>query len=468
MNGVATTVSKGTDKREQAVALTVSTLASFIVPFMTSSSTVSLPAIARQFSISGVALSWIVTSFILASAMFLVPFSRAADIYGRKRIFLTGLLLFSPASLLCGLSVTIEMLIVLRFVQGIAAAMMFGTGVSILISVYPPERRGKALGINAAAVYCGLLAGPALGGVMTHYLGWQSIFIFSSLLSLFLAAYTGLALRGEWTQGSRERFDVAGSIVYCIALVCLMYGCSVLPSKQGVLFAVIGMSALAAFWRMELDAVSPVFNTRLFMDNRVFAFSNLTALVNYSATFATSFLISLYLQYVKGCDVAHAGFVMLVQPLVQALLSPACGRLSDRIEPRTLSSIGMAVCCAGLVSLVFCTAQTPVGSIIVRLAVLGTGFALFGSPNTNAVMSSVEKRYYGIASGTLGTMRLSGQMVSMAIITVVLVMHIGKAKISPENFPLFLRSMRISFVIFSALCFAGVFTSLARGRIRAG
>jgi EmrB/QacA subfamily drug resistance transporter len=454
------------DEKEKRIVLIVASLGSFFVPFMTSAVTVALPAIARHFALTGVMLSWIATSFILASAMFLVPFSRAADIYGRKKVFLFGLFVFTLATLLCGLSFSMQMLIAFRFLQGVAAAGIFGTSMSIVTSVFPPGERGRALGIVAASVYFGLFLGPSLGGVLTACAGWQSIFFVSAVLSGALVVLAKKNLKGEWSQGSFEKFDLTGSIIYSLSLICLMYGCTVLPKNQGILFSLLGIAGLAVFWLFEMRVKSPVFNTTLFSSNRVFAFSNISALFNYSATFATTLLVSLFLQYNKGFSPVHAGIILLAAPLVQAAISPFAGKLSDRFEPRVISSVGMAMCCAGLVWLAFLDSDSGIGSIIARLVLLGAGFALFGSPNSNAVMSSVQKKDYGVASGTLGTMRLFGQMMSMAILTIVLVMYIGQSKITPEYYPCFLQSIKLSFSIFSGLCFIGIFLSLARGKIR--
>jgi EmrB/QacA subfamily drug resistance transporter len=454
------------DPSIKTTVLTVSSAASFFVPFMTSATMVALPSIARQFSISGVMLSWIATSFILASAMFLVPFSRAADIYGRKRVFLVGMSAFALATLFCGLSISIEMLIVSRFLQGVAAAMIFGTSMSLVTSVFPLKERGKALGIVAASVYVGLFLGPSLGGMLTAWFGWQSIFYASAVLCCAIAVFARYQLKGEWAPGTGEKFDIVGSVIYSLSLVCLMYGCSVLPKALGTMCVFLGIAGLTVFWMFEMRVQSPVFNTRLFAGNQVFAFSNITALVNYSATFATTFLVSLYLQYIKGFSPAHAGMILIASPMVQAAISPIAGRLSDRFEPRTIASIGMTLCFIGLVLFVSLSNESSVVSIFGRLVFLGIGFALFGSPNTNAVMSSVDKKEYGIASGILGTMRLFGQMVSMVIITVILVLHIGQAQITPRFYPQFLTCMKLSFALFSVLCFAGIFTSLSRGRVR--
>jgi MFS family permease len=204
----------------------------------------------------------------------------------------------------------------------------------------------------------------------------------------------------------------------------------------------------------------------LFLHNITFAFSNLAALINYSATFAVTFLLSLYLQYIQGLTPQHAGMILISQPLVMAIFSPLAGRLSDKIEPRVVASIGMGFTAAGLFLFTFIGNDTPLGFITTGLVLLGFGFALFSSPNTNAVMSAIEKRSYGVGSATLGTMRLTGQMLSMGIAMLIFAIQIGSARITPENYPVFITSVRTAFLIFAGLCFAGIFASLARGKVR--
>jgi MFS family permease len=192
----------------------------------------------------------------------------------------------------------------------------------------------------------------------------------------------------------------------------------------------------------------------------------LAALINYSATFAVNFLLSLYLQYIKGFSPLHSGLILVVQPVIQAFFSPFAGRLSDRIEPRIVASTGMGLTALGLGLLIFLNNRASILFIVAVLITLGLGFALFSSPNTNAVMSSVENRFYGIASGTLATMRLTGQMLSMGIVMLVFALHIGDAPITPEEYPSFMVSMHSSLIILCLLCFGGIFASLARGKIR--
>ncbi len=447
-------------------ALLAATLASFLTPFMDSATNVALPVISQQFAMDAVSLSWIRTAYLLAAAMFLVPFGKLADIHGRKRVFTYGTAIFTFAALLIGLSTSGPMLIVLRVVQGLGSAMIYGTGVAILTSVFAPQERGRVLGINVAAVYLGLSLGPSIGGVLTEQLGWRSIFFVTTVLGLIAIAFVVLRLKGEWAEARGEGFDLAGSAIYALSLVALMYGFTRLPELLGAGLIAAGLAGIGAFVAWETRTEYPVLNIQLLTSNRPFAFSNLAALINYGATSAVAFLLSLYLQYIKGLPPQQAGLVLVAQPIVQAVFSPLAGRLSDRIEPRIVASVGMGFTAAGLFLMILVGPATPIWAIVVRLVLLGFGFALFSSPNMNAIMGSVEKRFYGVASGMLGTMRLTGQMLSQGIATLLFALYIGQVEISPAVYPLFLNSVRTAFIIFAGLCVAGIFASLARGKIR--
>jgi EmrB/QacA subfamily drug resistance transporter len=451
------------DRSLRRAALAASMVSSFLTPFMASSMNVAMPLIGREFGLSAVRLSWVLTAYTLTAAMFLVPFGRLADITGRKRIFATGLAVDITGATLGALAPSAFWLILARAVQGIGGAMIFGTGVAILTSVHPPGARGRALGLNTAAVYTGLSLGPVIGGLVVHAAGWRTVFLATipiAATGLFLAT---TRLRGEWAEARGESFDAPGAVLFGAGLVALMYGLSRLPAAAGLILAGAGVAALAAFAVYEGRAPSPVLDLRLFRRNRIFAFSNLAALLNYSATAAVAFLMSLYLQHVKGLPPQKAGLVLVAQPIIMAVTSPFAGRLSDRTEPRLIASLGMALSAAGLLLFAALRPETSTVYIIASLACLGLGFGLFSSPNTNAVMSSVESRQLGLASAALGTMRLTGQMLSAGLTMMIFALIMGQAAIEPPVYPLFLRSVRTAFVFYAALCFAGVFASLARG-----
>jgi len=450
----------------KGVVLLVTTMASFVFPFMGSAVNIALPRLGKELSLDAVTLGWITTAYLLSSAILLVPFGRIADIYGRKKIFTCGIVIFTLASLLSGMANSATMLISCRVLQGIGGAMIAGTAVALLTTVFPANERGKVLGITIAAAYIGLSLGPVLGGLLTQHLGWRSIFFLNVPLGLVVIGFTLLKVRGEWTGAKGERFDFAGSVIYSLGLVALVYGFTLLPAMSGVGLIVGGVIGLLAFTRWEMRTRSPVLDLSLFRNNRAFTFSNLAALINYSATFAVTFLISLYLQYVKGFNPESAGLILVAMPAMQAIFSPLAGRLSDRIEPRLIASVGMALTTIGLIVFIFLNEETPLGLIIGNLILIGFGFALFSSPNTNAVMSSAPNTAYGVASATLATMRQVGMVLSMGVAMLMFALYIGRVQITPEYYPLFQQSMKTSFIIFAVLCFGGIFASLARGKVR--
>jgi len=446
-------------------ALYVSSLASFITPFLGSSLNIALPSIGHEFDLTAVALTWIPAAYLLSNVIFMVPFGRLADIRGRKRIFRIGIWIDVTACILATMTPSGTFFIVLRAIQELGGAMIFSTSIAILTSVYPPEQRGRVLGINVAAVYSGLSLGPVIGGFLTHNFGWRSIFLANILIGVVILYLVSMKLKGEWAEAKGERYDWSGNFFYSIAFILFMSGFSTAGSLWSYVLLGSGVAMMGVFILRELRIDYPILDLRLFR-SIPFAFSNLAALINYSATFAVTFLLSLYLQDIKSLDAEKSGFILLAQPVIMAVLSPAAGKLSDRIEPRIVASIGMGFTAIGLLVFCFLDPSTSIGLILAGLVVLGLGFALFSSPNTNAIMSSVEKKFFGTASGLVGTMRLTGQLLSMGIATLTFSHFLGGRLIEPDTYPLFLQAVRVAFVISTVLCVFGVFASMARGKIR--
>lgn len=454
------------DESEKRSALLLAMLSSFLTPFMASSINVALPSISDELSMNAVPLSWVATSYLLAAAIFLVPFGRLADLHGRKKVFLYGMWVFSAGSVLCALAPSAPLLIGFRFAQGFGSAMMFGTSVAILTSVYPPNERGKVLGLSVAIVYVGLSSGPFIGGILTEFMGWRSLFVVLLPLCGAILWIGYRRLKGEWAGSRGESFDVTGSAIYALSLTAVILGFSFLPDLYGAFLSIAGVVGIVGFAYWEVRQVHPVLDMKLFRDNRAFAFSNLAALINYSATFAVTFLMSLFLFYVKEFSLDKVGIILVSQPVVMAAFSPLAGRLSDAVEPRIISSIGMAISTVGLVFLSIMNEETNVWLIVGSLAFLGFGFGLFSSPNTNAIMSSVDRKHYGVASASVGTMRLVGQVLSLGIATLFIALYVGNADLTHQLTPEFLKSYQLAFSTFAVLCFLGVFASLARGKVR--
>jgi MFS family permease len=339
---------------------------------------------------------------------------------------------------------------------------MHVTSLAIVTSVYPPEKRGVALGLNIGAVYAGLSMGPFIGGLLTNIGGWKSVFISVIPLGLFAILLSIFNLRKIHIDRSKGKFDIKGSLIYAIVIFCIVFGGGKILTTEGLLIFIFGIITGVLFFIYESKIEAPIFNIRLFKSSRMFAFSNLAALIHYSATFSIGFMLSLYLQFVKGLSPRDAGLILIAQPIVMAVTAPLTGRLSDRIRPGILASSGMLITLAGLFALTFIGDETSMTVIIGILLFIGLGFGLFSSPNTNAIMGSVDKKNYGVATGLTATMRVLGQTLSMMIATIFISLFLGKLQLSHENSDLFLKCMKICFSIFTALCIPGIWFSLQR------
>ncbi|MCD7972932.1 MAG: MFS transporter [Candidatus Azobacteroides sp.] len=434
---------------------------------MSSSLNLALPHLARAFYLDAVMLSWTVSIYLLASAIFAIPFAKLADIWGRKKVFLTGVTGLMVFSLGCSF-VTSELLFLLcRFLQGVSSAMIFGTNMAILIDVFPQKERGKVLGINTSVVYFSAASGPFLGGLLTNYLGWESIFYINAIVGfIIIAGILKFMHKLEWTAGESKKFDLIGAVIYGLGLSILIYGFSELGTnwKTGFVLVVAGLLLITIFAWYENHCQYPVFDVRMFLANRVFCYSSFAALINYAATFGISFMLSLYLQYIKGYDAKTAGAILIIQPVTQGILSVFTGRLSDKVNPGKLATTGMIVIVLALLLMLLLHERTPLFFLLPVLIILGSGFALFSSPNVNVIMSSVEKQYLGMASATTSTMRLAGQSFSMGIVMMIIALIVGKVQISHEVHTQLMESIHLTFIIFAFLCIIGIFFSMIRNK----
>lgn len=448
--------------RRRAILFVVC-MAHFLMPFMVSSVGVALPAIGRDFEATALQLGLVETAYILAAAIFLLTMGRFGDIYGRRRVFQGGLLVFGCMGGLISQSWSMESLIVLRFLQGMGGAMVMATSMAILVSAFPAAERGKALGITVASVYAGISCGPFLGGLLVELLGWRSLFYLVLPLSLLTWLVTRFTIHEEWAEAAGEPFDWRGATVYAVAIMLLVV--SVTNLNQGLWawgLLILANLCLLLFLRLQSRSSYPLLNIDLLRYNRVFALSNLAALFNYAATFGVTFFLSLYLQYVRGLSPSQAGLILIVQPLVQAVFSPFCGRLSDRVPASLVATSGMALCAFGLAVASTLQPESAIAVVYLLLVLLGLGFALFSSPNASLIMGSVEPRYLGVAAGMNGSMRTLGMMVSMMIITLIFSWLMHGQPVTLQTQPQFMASMRLALLIFSGLCVIGIGCSLGR------
>ncbi|MDR0843481.1 MAG: MFS transporter [Acidobacteriota bacterium] len=459
-------------QKAQRATLLVSIVTNFVNPFAGTALTVAVPIIGSEFHSSATTLSWIVSAYMFCTVSLSVPFGRIADIRGRRRVLVTGILLFAVMTYLATLAQSMAVFIAFRVLMGIGSAMIFATNIPILIDVYPARMRGKVLGISVAAVYIGLACGPVIGGIVTHAFGWRTVLVLISVIALcaFLVAFVWLPKEaGRATgaatssSGARKKMGPASIALYIASMLLFMYGFTTFA--QNVISYFILTAGIAVFFfylRHESSADTPIVEVRVFRNNLNFLLSNLAALFNYAATFAVGYLLSLYLQLVKGWSPDQTGFILICQPLVQTIVSPFAGRLSDRKSPYMLASFGMGCCAVALLSFILVGSDTPLWHIVVGLAVVGFGFGVFSSPNVNAIMSSVEPRDFGVASSIQSTARSLEQVIGMALITISTNFIIGDMPIDETPKELIVRTMHVSFIVFALLCVVGIFISLNR------
>ena len=341
--------------------------------------------------------------------------------------------------------------------------MLYATQVAIISSVFPPEKRGYAIGLTVSAIYFGLTAGPLIGGYVVDLYGWRASFLVHLPLALAALIIGVLYVKDEWLSEERGSFDIFGAILYMISIFIICLGVSFLPSSLSFILILFALSGLTFFFFFENKHKHPIFDTSLFFTNRVFTFSCLASVIIYTATFANVVQVNLFLQYLKGLSATTAGLIMMCQPMTMAIFSPIAGRLSDKFEPRYLSTVGMAITCFGLVMLSNLRIDSELNYLILSLVITGFGFSLFSPPNVNAIMGSVEKKFYGSATGAMATMRIIGQMSSMVLVTLIFALIIGNVDINHENYGALESAIRIIFAISAILCIPGLYLSMARG-----
>lgn len=466
-------------------------MTSFLTTFSGSALNLSITDISTDFNVGAVSVGWIMTGYILSTAVFAVPFGRFADLYSKRKVLHTGQVIFTATLFLCTISWNIGSLILFRVVMGIGAAMIFSTNLAILVSVYPPMKRGQVLGISVSSTYFGLSLGPVLGGILNYNVGWRSIFAVTAILAtltliLSLIYLKDVEKRAEiilekfgdkkpqtnltvdnTAHSGKEIFlgsmDIPGCIIYVVMLALIMYGLTSLMSNIiSKIFLPIGIILLIIFVKYENSIKNPVLKISLFSKNVTFAFSNIAALLNYGASYAVSYLLSIYLQTVVGLNSQIAGIILITSPVFQTILSPLAGKLSDRISPYILASCGMALSTAGIISFIFLKEDTALAVIIAALVVIGIGFALFSSPNTNSIMSSVGPEDLSIATSVNSTSRTIGQTLGMAVVSIVTAVTVGNVTLTSAPTQAILEAITTSFIVFTILGLAAVYFSAKR------
>ena len=438
----------------------------FLGSMTLSSVIVAIPAIAADLSADAIYVSWIPTAFLFSSVIILLPAGKLADIYGRKHLYLLGTLIFAIASALGAFAPTVEWLLVARFLQGIGSALIAATGLAIVMSLFGSKNRGLALGLTSTSIYVGLACGPLIGGLLTEYFGWRSVFSFPVpliLASMFLAF---INIRSNWKNEDADPVDWLGSLLFATGITSILLGVSTLPQAVSWVLIACGFVGLGVFFYQQTRTKTPLINFRRLVKNHVFFHSMMAGFFTYASNYPMVFLLSLYLQYIQGLSPSMSGQFIVLQVLTMAIIAPFSGRLSDRYEPRILATTGCLIMACGFGILQQLDMVTPLYIVAGASITLGIGFGLFTTPNNNAAMGAVDENRLSMGSALLNLSRLLGNTLGTAVVLVTMAILIGNNQISPERYPALMTVIRWT-LAWSFLCtLVGARYSHVRGNVR--
>ncbi len=450
-------------RAEKRYVLAAACLAIFINPMVGGMLNLALNAIGEDLGCSTYQLGWLSSIYFISSVMMLMPAAKLSDIYGKKRIFVIGIVIALVGLVLSTTSKDIYFLYVNRAITGIGTAMISCNSVSMISDVYKRHERGVALSINTASVYLGASIGPTLGGVVTDLVSWRAIFlVIIPMLALSLVCVSRFKYNIKSTPDTR--FDGMGAAVYMAGVLTSMLGVLSLPELYGYAMIGAGVAVMAGFVIMELRKENPVMDVRLFK-NTPFSRSLIALFLNYAASFSISFFLSLYFQNIGAMTATQAGMVLMVQPVFQVIVTLSIGRFIDSLDYRILPTLGMGILCAALVLMLFLGDELNLPYAILCLFLAGVGFGVFSSPNTTATMSYVRPSEYNEASGLISTLRQTGMMISMGLATLLIAIYMGStSQLTPENYPAFVDAMHVAWMICIGFSIVGMIFSWFRGK----
>ncbi len=461
-------------KRKQTLMLLSVALGTFMSALDASVVNIAAPVIRSHFDVPLSTVEWVITAYLLVVSSVLLFFGRLSDLYGQKKVYITGFAVFTVGSALCGLSGSVGMLIALRVVQALGAAMMFSTNSAIITANVAPERRGRAFSVNSVAVAVALATGPVLGGALTGALGWQSIFYINIPVGII-----GIFMAFKFIPADQKKsavpMDIPGSAMIFAALFLLLLPLNQLGAGMAPwLFALLlgaGVALGVAFIVYQRRALYPILSLSLFK-SRVFSASLAAAVLNYTAMYIMVFLTPFYLQTVRLFTPAEAGLLYMPLPLATLAIAPLAGLFSDRHDTRILSSAGMGVMAAGLFLLSRMQSDTPSWYIVVSMALTGVGSGLFQTPNNSALMGSAPAQNRGVASGMLATARNMGMVLGVAFSGLLFSLFAGRAggsgtaALAVTSPAAFIYAMRLTFIVAACVALGAMAASLTKGRVR--
>ena len=411
-----------TDYSQKWFILAAVAAGNFLATIDSSIVNIALPTLVRDFNQDLAVIEWVVLVYLLTITTLILGVGRLADIVGKKKLYLLGIIVFTTSSVLCGLAQDVYVLISFRVTQAIGAALMMALGTAIVTEAFPAYERGKALGINGLMVSLGIIAGPTIGGIILEALSWHWLFFVNipvGMIAILMVARFVPQIR----QTQRQRFDLLGAMVLFVALITFLFAITT-GQREGFIQPVVGILGLIStlaifiFIKVELRIPDPMIDLRIFR-NSLFSINLITGFLSFIASAGTTLLMPFYLQTIMGYSPRTAGLMLSVVPLAIGIVAPFSGAVSDRIGTRPLTALGLLIAFLGYVAVSTISQSTSIAGYILRFIPIGVGIGLFQSPNNSAVMGSAPKERLGIISGLLSITRTLGQTTGIAILGAV-------------------------------------------------
>jgi EmrB/QacA subfamily drug resistance transporter len=439
---------------------------------------IALPDLERSLHASLLALVWVILAYLIAATVLVLMAGRLSDLFGRKRAYVGGFLVFAVASLGAGFSSDATVLILWRVLQGIGSSFIFANSAALVTDAFPKEELGLAMGANTMVAAIGLVLGPVLGGALVS-ISWHWVFWFNVPFALAGAIWGALILRELAKPDSVRGYDVLGTITFVIGLTGLVLG----VSRGGLsgwndTIVIVGLAAavvLLPLWVLiERRSRTPMLDLEIFR-NRLFAAASAAAFINGLARFALMFLFVFYFQGAQGDSPINAGIKLMPLALGMLVSSPIAGVYADRNGSRTLAALGMLVSAVGLAAMTTLQVHSSYWQSALWLALVGIGSGMFNSPNTAAMMGVVPAHRRGIAAGARTLLQNTGAVLSIAFVLAIVTSSVPKATLfavfsgvakglSPEKLAPFISNMHTALWVLAAVSFIGMFVCLMRPR----
>ncbi len=377
----------------------------------------ALPAIAADLQAPAATSIWVINAYQLAVVATLLPFAALGDLVGPRRIFIGGLTFFTAASLLCTLANTLPLLAAARALQGIGAGALMSVNIALIRQIYPPERLGRGVGLNALVAGVGFTLGPAVASLVLSVASWPWLFGINVPLGLLALALAWPSLPKSARRG--HGFDPVAAALTAVTFAALILALGAAAQREAFILVLspLAVTLVAGFALLRRQAGHPAPMLPVDLLRRpMFALSTVTAMASFAAQGLAFVSLPFYFEEVLHRDPISTGFLMMSWPIIVALAAPLAGRLSDRHPPGLLGGVGLSILCLGMVSLALLPAEPQTLDIVLRMAVCGAGFGFFQSPNLRALMSSAPPERSGGASGVIGMARLLGQTTGAALV----------------------------------------------------